>query len=283
MALTLFGLAPRRLPLRPYERKITSPNGVVEEGVIERIFSILHPSSRFCVEFGAGDGTNHSFTRNLIERHGFSALLIEASPALVDPLKTKYSDSTNIKVLESFITRENIEELFARGGVPLEFDFLCIDIDGNDFHIWNSIAKYSPRIVCIEFNGAYGPHQEFVLPYNPEFVWQGDDFFGASFASLVRLAKQKGYDLIHCTSAGDNLFFARQDVAAKFERAREAASEFYQVPQYGKYGRAVNGKGHPASKQTSSALTRLMYKARYYAMTLPRKFVYMIDDPKGHR
>ncbi len=41
-----------------------------EDGVIEKIFEIIEPGPKFCVEFGAFDGIHNSNMRNLIVNHG---------------------------------------------------------------------------------------------------------------------------------------------------------------------------------------------------------------------
>ncbi len=57
-----------RVPLRKYERKVFSQFG--EDGVIEKIFQIIEPTTKFAVEFGASNGIRYSNVRNLILEHG---------------------------------------------------------------------------------------------------------------------------------------------------------------------------------------------------------------------
>ena len=63
-----------------------------------------------------------------------------------------------LTILQTFITAENIEDLFGQGGVPKEFDFLSIDIDRNDYHVWEKISQYRPRAVVIEYNTLIPAH-----------------------------------------------------------------------------------------------------------------------------
>ena len=70
-------------------------------------------------------------------------------------------------ILESFITAENIEDLFRKGKVPEEPDLLSIDIDRNDYHIWEKITHYHPRVVIVEYEAAFGPRISWVVPYDP--------------------------------------------------------------------------------------------------------------------
>jgi hypothetical protein len=122
----------------------------------------------------------------------------------------------------------------------------------------------------IEYNASYGSEKEFVIPYNPSFMWAGDDYFGGSFSSMVKLGEKKGYVLIHCLGGGDNLVFIKKEFSLLFT-VPQKASELYQLPQYGKNGRAINGKGHPVSKVNSSWVYRLFCKVRYAVMTPVRR------------
>ena len=244
------------------------------------MIATINPKNRFIVEFGAGDGTNFSFARRLIEQQNFSAFLIEADPELSKRLIEKYRDSDTVKAKQAFLRQDNIVQLFKDAGVPHDLAVLCIDIDGNDLYMWKALAPhFRADVVCIEYNAAFGPVQEFAIPYDDSFAWKGDDFFGASFATLMSFAKENGYSLIHVTSAGDNLVFVRNELASKFS---VGGRDYFQIPQYGKNGRAPNGKGHPASPKTTTALERIWFRLRYRLMAIPRKIVYAARDPKGH-
>jgi len=274
-------MIPKELPLTKFEKKLSQKNGIVEEGVIQHIFEVIAPTHKFAVEFGAGNGVDHTFVRKLIEK-GWRGLLIEGGDRLGAELLSNYKDHPKVCAIKSFVTAENIEELFAQGNVPKDFDFLLIDIDGIDYWVWKAITNYRPKVICIEYNASFGADVDFTVDYSPVFDWQKDDYMGASFSLLCKLAKEKGYELIHCTSVGDNLIFVAKEFADKFERLPHV-SDYYQIPQYGKYGRAINGKGHPASKRNTTSAQRVLYKMRYYLMALPRKAVVSFGKMKGRQ
>ena len=272
-------LKPKVLPLSKYERKITQPFGIVEEGVIEEIFNRIKPQNKFCIEFGAGDGFNFSFTRNLIEKHGWNALLIEADDKLFENLINYYSKNKKVKTVKSMVTKENITAIFKNADVPNTPDFMLIDIDGNDYHLWKAIVSYSPKVVMIEYNASYGYINDFIMPYNPNHVWTGDDYCGASFNAMVKLGEEKGYVLVHTLDGGDNLVFVKKEFSNLFELPQKA-SAFYQIPQYGKNGRAINGKGHSVSKINTSLFYRFFCKTRYAFMG-PVRSIAKILKSKG--
>src|SRR5438132_14120482 len=61
--------------LQEYAKSVHSQYG--EDGIIEKILETIGQQDRWCVEFGAWDGKHLSNTFNLIEHHGYSAVLIE--------------------------------------------------------------------------------------------------------------------------------------------------------------------------------------------------------------
>lgn len=94
--------------------------------------------------------------------------------------------------MNSFVQISGIDthdEILENTPIPKNFDFLSIDIDGNDYHVWKSLVNYRPKVIVIEYNCA--------IPDNIEFI-QAQDFkirHCHSILSLVKLAKLKGYEL----------------------------------------------------------------------------------------
>jgi hypothetical protein len=93
---------------------------------------------------------------------------------------------------------------------------LSIDIDGNDYWIWDSINVVNPRIVICEYNSVFGDEHCVTIPYSADFVRQNvhssNLYFGASLGALSMLAERRGYFFVGCNSAGNNAFFVRKDV-----------------------------------------------------------------------
>ena len=72
-------------------RKITSEYG--EDGVIAQIMEVIGDGTKWCVEFGAGDGKTGSNIWNLLANEGWSGLLIEASDKLFSRLCQEFKDN----------------------------------------------------------------------------------------------------------------------------------------------------------------------------------------------
>ena len=199
--------------LAQYQKSVTSQHG--EDGIIERIFSILKPANRVCVEFGAVDGRFDSNTWNLIRNHGWSAVLIESHPGYFLRLQKEYKTNPNVRTLNlvvNFQGEHTLDNILDRvGKVPKNIDFLSIDIDGADYHIWETLATYQPRVVMIECNLRIPPSVSFIQPRNLSISW------GSSLKALVALGKRKGYELVW--AGGMNAVFVAKELFPLFDIA----------------------------------------------------------------
>ena len=199
------------LKLNRFEYSAFSQNG--EDGIIEEIFKRIGTTNKYFIEFGVESGVECNSTYLL--HQGWKGLWIEGGKKCVDLINTKFKskiEAGDLAVLQKFITRENIESLFESAGSPNEPDLLSIDIDGNDFYVWESITKYNPRVVIIEYNGLFKPGVEFKVNYDPNAVWDKSNIFGSSIESLYHLGNKKGYSLVGCCFTGVNAFFVRNDL-----------------------------------------------------------------------
>ncbi len=202
--------------LERFEYSWLSQNG--EDGILRYVFDQIGSESRWLVEFGFGAKQCNAL--RLLVKEGFSGLLMDGASENVDLFNsaaTKLKLGDRAIAVQSFITRANLEELIVSHEVPYDIDFLSIDVDGNDYWLWETLNCVSPRVVCIEYNAGLGPELSVTVPYDDAFErfakHPGGFFYGASLAALVKLGEQKGYYLIGCDSTGTNAFFLRNDVA----------------------------------------------------------------------
>ena len=193
-----------------HQAKTYSQSG--EDGIISEILKVLPGKDHWCVEFGALDGVSLSNTRNLIEHAGYSAVLIEASDTRFKELESNYSHTGKVTTINRFVgfaTNDNLDHILADTALPTDFDFLSIDIDGNDYHVWKAFSRYVPKAVCIEFNHTIPNEVDFVQAADPKVTQ------GSSLSALVDLGKAKGYELI-CVE-GVNAFFVKSQYFPLFE------------------------------------------------------------------
>jgi len=195
--------------LSGHELRVFSQNG--EDGVIAELMRRTSTSPRYFVEFGVDRGTegNAVFLSDVL---GTAGLFIEGDPGSFAHLRDKYRWAETVTTLEGFVTPSNVETLFRQAAVPTEPDLLSVDVDGNDYWVWEAIESYSPRIVVIEYNSALDPSRRLVQPYTESNDAPESDFFGASLGALRSLGETKGYTLVHTDLAGVNAFFVRSDL-----------------------------------------------------------------------
>ena len=211
-----------------------------EDGIIHAIFDTVGEGSRRFVEIGAGtNGGNSGF---LASECGWSGMMLEANEDRLSKLKMHF-EPLGITCLGNWVARENINDFIRDSGCEGEIDLLSIDIDGNDYWIWEAITACSPRLVTIEYNSLFGPDRAVVVPYDPEFdrhrfveaAEGGHYYFGASLQALSRLAEQKGYRLVVTEPRGVNAFFLRNDVGQEIP-ACDPSSTYRMLVKYGRRG-----------------------------------------------
>jgi hypothetical protein len=167
-----------------------------EDGILAKVLELMPSRNKWCVEFGAWDGQHLSNTCNLIENQSYSAILIEGSKRRFADLKKRHGTNPRVITLNRFVgfnEGDNLDVLIGNTPIPKNFDLLSIDIDGNDYHVWNSIVSYVPKVVCIEYNPTIPTEVEFVQPADQKINQ------GASLLALTKLAKRKNYELIAVT------------------------------------------------------------------------------------
>jgi hypothetical protein len=183
-----------------------------EDGVIQEVLHRLPDHDKWCVEFGAWDGEYLSNTCNLIDKQDYSAVLIEGSAQRCKDLRKRHGANPKVIGINQFVgfTPPNtLDDILSQTPIPVDFDFLSIDIDGNDYHVWKAVSRYRPKVVCVEFNPTIPTEVRFVQPADPA-VSQG-----SSVLSLVELGKEKGYEVVWIGKV--NALFVRSEYYPRFE------------------------------------------------------------------
>lgn len=204
-----------------------------EDGIIQEIFNRVGTRNRIFVEFGVESGIECNSVKLLVE--GWRGLWLDGGTKHVAQIRTHFRtfiDDRRLTANEAFVVAENINSLLEQGGVTGEIDFLSIDIDNNDYWVWKEITAIKPRVVAIEYNATLRPPMSLVVPYDPERRWDGTNYFGASLEALVRLGRDKGYQIVGCNFSGANAFFVREDIAEDLFVEPATAEEHYEPPRY---------------------------------------------------
>jgi hypothetical protein len=208
--------------LQDVEFKVFSQYG--EDGIIDWVIerSQIPDHLHSFIEFGV-DSYEEANTRFLLENRNWRGLIIDGNPQLETKLrKSSLSWRHDLQAKSAFVTRENINQIFNGCGFSGTIGLLSIDIDGNDYWVWEAIESVDPVIVICEYNAVLGDLHPIVVPYDPTFVRTIPNYhnlyYGASIVALQSLAKHKGYTFLGSNSAGHNAFFIRNDYASRFGR-----------------------------------------------------------------
>jgi hypothetical protein len=199
--------------IHEHEFKVFSQTG--EDGIIQFLLGKVPIERPVFVEFGIGSYSECN-TRFLLKNNNWSGLVIDGSHDYIS--KLRQSDlcwQYDIKSECSFITKENINHLISKHKIKGDIGVLSIDIDGNDYWVWEAIECIQPRIVICEYNSLFGATKNVTSIYDPEFVITKKHYsglyWGASIGAFTYLAKNKGYSLVGSNTIGNNIFFVRND------------------------------------------------------------------------
>lgn len=192
------------------EFKVFSQYG--DDGIIQFLINELSIENKYFVEFGV-ENYRESNTRFLLLNNNWSGLVIDGSEKNIAQIKKEEIYwRHDLLAVNAFVNRENINEIIGsrvKGNIGL----LHIDIDGNDYWIWERIDVIDSDIVIVEYNSVFGQDRAITIPYRPDFqrskAHYSNLFFGASLPAFAFLAEKKGYYLIGSNSAGNNAYFLK--------------------------------------------------------------------------
>ena len=200
--------------INEHEYKITSQNN--EDGIIDYIFSKI-PNKKYFIEIGFGYYEFNSL--NLI-RKGWQGKLIdidiEESIALRSNLN-KYYPKSKVEVINTKVTKDNINKIVLKESLNKEIDFFSLDIDSNDYWILQSMDLSNVNVLCCEYNHWLGKDRRLTIAYNENFKFIDNGIWGASLLALTDLLDSKGFSLIAVESSGTNAFYINNKLAKNFE------------------------------------------------------------------
>lgn len=205
-----------------------------EDGIIQYLLGRLPGINKSFIEFGVEDYFQAN-TRFLVKNNYWRGLVIDGSRRNIELInRSELRWAHGIKARCEFITRDNINGIIRDEGFGGEIGVLSIDIDGNDYWVWEQISCVEPIIVVCEYNALFGPTADVSTIYRSDFIRSTEHYsqllYGASISALTRLADEKGYHLVGSNSAGNNLFFVHQSHSGAFEILDSA--DAYRFPTF---------------------------------------------------
>jgi hypothetical protein len=199
--------------LRQVEFRVFSQWG--EDGIIQYLVNNVPIEQRIFIEFGVEQYTE-SNTRFLLMNDDWRGLVIDGNEDFTRYIKhdEMVCRRHDLSVVHCLLTKDNINDTFEKAGFVGDIGLLSIDVDGNDYWLWDAVTVVNPRIVVCEYNSVFGSDAAVTVPYTPSFqrtqAHHSDLYFGASLAALCLLAERKGYDFVGSSSPGINAFFVRK-------------------------------------------------------------------------
>jgi hypothetical protein len=188
-----------------------------EDGILLYIFAAIGIEHRTFIDIGSGDGIN-SNCANLAVNFGWRGLFIDGNPMNIERGKAYYAANPDTALysptfVQAFIQAENINQLIQDSGFSGGVDLVSIDIDGNDYWIWDALTAVEPRVVIVETHTEFGMNS-IVVPYDKDYRYPGrhPDYHGASPVAMEKLARRKGYRLVGANHYGFNTIYIKNGI-----------------------------------------------------------------------
>lgn len=200
---------------RDAEFKVFSQFG--DDGIIQYLIARLEipQALEIFVEFGVQDYSEAN-TLFLLLNDNWRGLVMDGDKKFIEAIKTRDMYwRHDLTALCHWINRDNIDTLLREAGFCDEIGILSIDIDGNDYWVWERIEVVKPVIVIVEYNSVFGSTHAVTIPYDPAFnrthSHHSNLYWGASLKALISLGRRKGYSFVGSNLAGNNAYFVRDD------------------------------------------------------------------------
>lgn len=189
-----------------------------EETYLKCIFYHTGTFNKFFVDIGAGGAEMGLSNTRYFREIGWEGLSFDMK------------DEGNSHIIKAFVTPFNILFLLEQYHCPVEFDFLNIDIDSFDYDVLEKIlTRYSPRIICFEFNPALPIDSLLKLKYEPGYTWNGTQKYGCSFGA-ARYLLGKNYHIV-LNIENVNLLAVRKDLISGISFQEVTANQRYYLPK----------------------------------------------------
>lgn len=175
-----------------YEKHFADP--FQNRKIIDEIFRKVKFKNNFIIDIGASNGSE-SNTYFLFKKGNYG-IAIEPDSYKFSILSYEYM-KFNINLFKMYATPGNIINILKSCNTPEEPKFLNLDIDSYDYFVLESILKeYKPTLICAEINESIPPPFQFMVLYNPNFIYFSDHFYGMSIAAIENLCNEYSYDIV---------------------------------------------------------------------------------------
>jgi len=153
------------------------------------------------LDIGASDGIDMSNTFNLA-LEGYKGFLFEVNSSNFAKLSTVYRDFNNVELFKTKITPNNVNNLLKALNLPKVIKVLNLDIDSYDYYVLSELLNsYKFQYLILEINPIFPSSIDFTVEYDPQFIWEGNNFQGVSLSMLYKLLERNNYSIVHVDRA----------------------------------------------------------------------------------
>ena len=192
------------MDLTKYEKRIYSQHG--QDGIINKIFQVIGTTNKYYIEFRVYDGTERN-TKYLMKYKGWNGHIFDT-----------LHENNKINLHKENIVVENANIIFKKYNVPKDFDLLSISINYNDYYVLRKILEtYKPRVILIKYNINLDNKDDLVTVYDPDYFWDGTEYYGASANTYKKLFKKYGYTIIYYGKTCDTLYAMQNNLSKHFK------------------------------------------------------------------
>ena len=187
-----------------------------EDSIIQFLIQNLEIQNKIFIEIGV-ENYEEANTRYLLENNNWEGMILDNSKENISFIKKQnYYWRYKLKAEKEFVNVENINGIIQKYKYPKNIGLLSIDVDGNDYWIWNAIKTINPDILVIEYNALFGVNKSLTIKYDANFkrpdVGIYKCLYGASLKALTELSDKKGYSLVATNLNGNNAFFVKNSL-----------------------------------------------------------------------
>jgi len=166
---------------------------------INHVFDSIGTTNKYYLDIGAYDGVTNSNVIDLKIHKGWDGLMIDNN-----------CENSSLNLKKHTVTKDNICDILTRYEVPKKIDFLSLDVDGMDYWILKSVlSQYQPRLIVVESNVRFSPHESKAMKYNSDYCWDGLNWYGASPLAFKNLANKFNYTPVYVLN--DDIFIIHND------------------------------------------------------------------------
>ena len=139
-----------------------------EDGIIDWLVNNINDIPNTFIEFGC-ESYEEANTRYLLENKNWSGLIIDNNKENIKAIKSSnFIWKYDLHIINETITKENINNIISKNFKFKHVGVLSIDIDGNDYWVWENIDNQTFIVIC-EYNSLFGDINSFTIPYDKNF------------------------------------------------------------------------------------------------------------------